>query len=85
MPIAAEMVGVSQSMMWKLLSEGSIARVKVGRRTVIRMVELDRFLADLECGGAVPKPDPEQGLPISSGHGEVSVSDPIAPEPRGGV
>ncbi len=46
--VAADMLSVSDSRIWKLLAEGRIARVKVGRRTVIRTAELDRFLSELE-------------------------------------
>lgn len=42
---AAELIGCSTSMLWKLIAQGDIARAKVGRRTVIRVAELERFLA----------------------------------------
>lgn len=44
------LIGCSPSMLWKLIAEGDIARVKVGRRTVIRVAELERFLVDAETG-----------------------------------
>ena len=47
-PEAAEMVGISESMLWKLLERGELTRVKIGRRSVIRIGELERFLADSE-------------------------------------
>lgn len=43
-PEAASMIGVSQSLLWRLLADGDIARVKIGRRTLIRVAELERFL-----------------------------------------
>jgi excisionase family DNA binding protein len=45
---AADLIGCSTSMLWKLIAQGDIARAKVGRRTVIRIAELERFLADAE-------------------------------------
>ena len=45
-PEAAAMIGISESMLWRLLAAGDIAKVKIGRRTVIRVVELERFLSD---------------------------------------
>ena len=47
-PEAAEMIGVSESMLWKLLERGDLSRVKIGRRSVIRIAELERFLTDSE-------------------------------------
>jgi excisionase family DNA binding protein len=47
---AAGLIGCSPSMVWKLIAQGDIAKAKVGRRTVIRVAELDRFLADAETG-----------------------------------
>ena len=44
-PEAAEMIGISESMLWELLASGDIAKVKVGRRTLIRVAELEHFLA----------------------------------------
>ena len=41
---AAAMIGISKSMLWRLLAAGDIAKVKIGRRTIIRVVELERFL-----------------------------------------
>ena len=43
-PEAAAMIGISESMLWQLLAAGDIAKVKIGRRTVIRVAELQRFL-----------------------------------------
>ncbi len=45
---AAEMIGVSESLMWRLVSDGKIQRIKIGRRTVIRTSELERFLSEHE-------------------------------------
>jgi len=42
---AAELIGVSESLMWKLIAEGSVPRTKIGRRTVIRITDLERFLS----------------------------------------
>ena len=43
-PEAAAMIGISESMLWKLLADGDLARVKIGRRTLIRVLDLERFL-----------------------------------------
>jgi excisionase family DNA binding protein len=47
---AADLIGCSPSMLWKLIAQGDIAKAKVGRRTVIRVAELERFLANAETG-----------------------------------
>lgn len=47
-PEAAAMIGISESMTWRLLAVGEIAKVKIGRRTLIRVTELTRFLVDAE-------------------------------------
>jgi len=52
-PDAAEAIGCSTSMMWKLLERGDIAKVKIGRRTVIRITELERFLSEQDETPAV--------------------------------
>lgn len=44
-PEAADLIGCSASMLWKLIAQGDIAKAKVGRRTVVRVAELERFLA----------------------------------------
>ena len=43
-PEAAAMIGISESMLWRLLAVGDIAKVKIGRRTLIRVEQLERFL-----------------------------------------
>lgn len=43
-PEAAYLIGVSESMVWKLLEKHELARVKVGRRTLIRVAEIELFL-----------------------------------------
>lgn len=49
---AADLIGCSTSMVWKLISQGDIAKAKVGRRTVIRVAEIERFLAESEQANA---------------------------------
>jgi excisionase family DNA binding protein len=49
---AADLIGCSESMLWKLIAQGDIAKAKVGRRTVIRVAELERFLAESEQANA---------------------------------
>ena len=51
-PEAAEMIGCSTSMVRKLIAQGDISKAKVGRRTVIRVAELERFLTDSETANA---------------------------------
>ena len=48
---AADLIGCSTSMLWKLIARGDIAKAKVGRRTVVRVAELERYLADSEAAG----------------------------------
>ena len=43
-PETASLIGVSESMMWKLLERHELSRVKVGRRTLIRAAEIELFL-----------------------------------------
>ena len=44
---AAEVVGISRSTMYKLLNDGSIKSVHIGRRRLIEWSELDRFVGEL--------------------------------------
>ena len=60
---AASMLGISESMLWTLLRSGAIARVKIGRRTVIRIVELDRYLEERQRDET---PTPQVGVPSES-------------------
>ena len=50
---AASLIGCSPSMLWKLVGQGRIEKVKIGRRTVIRVAELERFLAEQSEAPAV--------------------------------
>ena len=45
---ASDMIGISESLIWQLLRAGDLARVKIGRRTLIRVAELERYLAASE-------------------------------------
>jgi excisionase family DNA binding protein len=54
-PEAAEMIGISESMLWQLLAAGDIAKVKIGRRTVIRVAELERYLEAAQADRGLPE------------------------------
>ena len=41
----AHRFGVSSATIWRLLRDGELARVKIGRRTFVRRVDAERFLA----------------------------------------
>jgi excisionase family DNA binding protein len=43
-PQAAWYLGVSRALLYRYLAAGTIAHIKVGRRTLILQPELDRFL-----------------------------------------
>ena len=73
-PEGAEMIGISESMLWELLASGDIAKVKVGRRTLIRVAELERFLA----AGEQTVPAGEVHL-MGSGRGRPRAGDDEAP------
>lgn len=45
---AAKYLGVSRRMVYDLLDQGELASVKIGSRRLIRVGELDRFLAERE-------------------------------------
>jgi excisionase family DNA binding protein len=42
---AADYIRVSRATIWRLLKSKSLARVRIGGRTVVRRVDLDAFLA----------------------------------------
>ena len=43
-PEAGEQLGVSRMTIYRLLQDGQLERLKIGRRAFIRRTELDRFL-----------------------------------------
>ena len=47
---AAEVVGISRSTMYRLMNDGSIRSVHIGRRRLIERAELDRFVGQLRGG-----------------------------------
>lgn len=42
---AAQAIGVSERCLWGLISAGELPACRVGRRTLIRVTDLDAFLA----------------------------------------
>jgi excisionase family DNA binding protein len=44
----AASVGISVSLTWKLISQGKIKPIRIGRRTLIPRTERDRFLSELQ-------------------------------------
>jgi len=46
-PKACERVGLSRSKFYELLNEQEIPSIKVGRRRLVRIEDLDRWLASL--------------------------------------
>lgn len=44
-PEAAELLGISRSGLYALIDDGTLRRVKIGRRTLIPATEVDRLLA----------------------------------------
>lgn len=45
---AAEIIGVGRSTLYRLIAEGEIDVVKLGRRTLIAQDELERFVRKLQ-------------------------------------
>jgi len=45
---AAQAIGISRSRLYEHISEGTIRPIKDGRRTLITLGELERFLQTLE-------------------------------------
>lgn len=52
---AAALLGISRSTIYVLIDSGDLARVKVGRRTLIPAVEIDRLL-DVRTAPDSPPP-----------------------------
>ena len=42
---AADYIRVSRATVWRLLKSKSLARARIGGRTVVRRIDLDAFLA----------------------------------------
>jgi excisionase family DNA binding protein len=75
-PEAADMIGISESKLSQLLAAGDIAKVKIGRRTVIRVAELERYLEAAQADRGLP----EAGLHlIGLGNDERPVVDEAPP------
>ena len=47
---AAALLGVSRSKFYELLN-GEIPALKIGRRTLVRVADIQKFLDSLEAGG----------------------------------
>lgn len=45
---AVEMLGISRTRLFAEIKAGHIATVKLGKRTMIKHVELERYVADLQ-------------------------------------
>jgi len=52
----ADLVGCSRGLIYRLAREGTLRTSRIGRRTVIRVAELDRFLA-AEMSGSEGRAD----------------------------
>ena len=50
---AGELTGLGQTTLWKLVKEGRLTVVRVGRRTLIHFSSLQRLFA---CGSETPAP-----------------------------
>ncbi len=50
---AAKRIGVGRTTFYGLMSEGEIKAVKIGRRTLIPIAELERYVDRLRAGAAV--------------------------------
>jgi excisionase family DNA binding protein len=46
-PATAQRLGICQAFVWKLIKDGKITPVKIGRRTLIPRVEQVRFIETL--------------------------------------
>lgn len=51
-PEAAALLGIGRSTVYELIATGEIAVVRIGRRTLIAQVELERYVAHLAPAGA---------------------------------
>lgn len=47
-PAAAEVLGISRTTVYELISTGALKPVKIGRRTFISQEELERYVASLK-------------------------------------
>ena len=71
-PEAADMIGISESMLWQLLAAGDLAKAKIGRSTLIRVAELERYLEAAQADQGLP----EAGLHLKGfGNDERPVVD----------
>ena len=62
LPDACEALGIGRSTLYELIADGTLATVKIGRRTLIAHDELERYVSTLKgastdrvsgCGGRV--------------------------------
>lgn len=51
-PDAAEVLGIGRSTLYNLITNGDIAVVKIGRRTLVAQDELERYARSLTKVGA---------------------------------
>lgn len=56
-PQACELIGISRSKFYELLNSEEIKSVKIGRRRLVRVADLNRWLANL------PTSKPSQVVP----------------------
>jgi excisionase family DNA binding protein len=45
-PMAAKMIGISSRFTWDLVKEGKLRSFRLGSRVLIRVTDLDAFLAE---------------------------------------
>ena len=49
---AARLLGVERTTIWRMCGRGDLARVRIGRRTLITMASVDAFIASqVKCVG----------------------------------
>ena len=53
---AAEVLSVSENMVFKLIREGKLEKIKIGRSTRITVAELERFIGEGPAMEASPNP-----------------------------
>ena len=69
--MAAEILDICRSKIYELFNEGELAWIQIGRRRVVEVSELERFLAahrvrrDSACEGAMPGPTEQPAPPTA--------------------
>jgi len=74
---AAEVLAISRSRLYELVSAGEIQVLKDGARTLVRRSELEAYLDRLEAIASAPKPRRRRPWPKRPGASGAPVEEPL--------